>query len=360
MKNTYIIKGTIESVEPLATASKDLIDNSKRINGANSPIPIPSFDTEEGKRLYFPATGLRGTLRRALRDILRRNLIERGANGLLLDEHYFLTLGGIKGAGADQRSTVKQEEEWRNRNVLLSLFGAGDAGVLNFVTGKASIGNAICGSSTRPMTISGARTDDLFRNRDGISFLVDSEVDELIARAEGNAKASVIRKQVGTKEMELRKAKRDGTDISGIEAELSKLNDKLTATLKDSNAASVSVGMPLSGFQAIPPFTTMDHTIKLFNATPLELGGMLAALNEFSMNPTVGAHKSTGCGEIKAQYEVTKVTPQGLASIATIKVGGYEASQVIKGYAAEYKEAVDAFMAYLESEQFDISVPYAI
>lgn len=359
MKNTYVIKGTIKSVEPLATASKDLIDTAKKLYGANSPVPVPSFDTEDGKHLYFPATGLRGTLRRALRDILRDNLIARGANGLLLDEHYFLTLGGIKGSGADQRSTVKQEEEWRGRNVLLSLFGAGDAGVLNFVTGKASISNAICGSSVRAMTVSGARTDDLFRNREGLSFLADSEVSELIARAEGNSKASAIRKEIGAKEVELSKAKRADNDTTSIQAELVKLNDKLAKTLKDSNASSVSVGMPLAGFQAIPPYTSMDHTIKLFNATPQELGGMLAALNQLSMNPTIGAHKAVGCGEIEAEYEISKVTKQGLVGIALIKIGGFEPMRV-KRSGDDFEMAAKAFEAYLASEDFDISVPYAI
>lgn len=360
MKATYIIKGTIESIEPLATASKDLVDFGKKVYGANTPVPVPSFDNENGKHLYFPATGLRGTLRRALRDVLRDNLISRGANGLLLDEHYLLTLGGIKGSGAEQRSTVKMEEEWRKRNVLLSLFGAGDAGVLNFVSGKSSVGNAICSSIVKPMHISGVRTDDLFRSREGLSFLVDSEVSELIARAEGNSKASVIRKEIGAKEVELRKAKREDIDTSSIQSELTKLNEKLEKTLKDSNATSVSVGMPLAGFQAIPPYTSMEHTIKLFNATQEELGGMFAALNQLSLNPIVGAHRAVGCGEIKADYEVFKVTEQGLQGFALLTIGGFIPMQVITSESDEFEAASKAFAAYLSGEDFDISVPYAI
>ncbi len=360
MQSTYIIKGTIESVQPLATASKDLVDFGKKVYGANTPVPVPSFDNESGKHLYFPATGLRGALRRALRDVLRNNLIERGGNGLLLDEHYLLTLGGIKGSGAEQRSTVKMEEEWRKRNVLLSLFGAGDAGVLNFVSGKSSVSNAICSNSVKPMNISGARTDDLFRNREGLSFLVDSEVNELIARAEGNSKASAIRKQISAKEVELRKAKREDMDVSGIEAELSTLNEKLEKTLKDSNASSVSVGMPLAGFQAIPPFTAMDHSIKLFNATETELGGMLAALNRLSLNPIIGAHRAVGCGEIKANYEVFKVGEQDLELVMTLDVGGFIPMKVRTCNSDVFETASQAFAAYLRSDDFDISVPYAI
>lgn len=358
-QNTYIFRGKIQAVEPLSTASKDLVDQGKKIYGANSPTPVPSFDTADGQRLYFPATGLRGTLRRALRDILRDNLISRGSKGLLLDEHYFLTLGGIKGSGAEQRSTVAMEQEWRKRNVLLSLFGAGDAGVLNFVTGISAVGNAICTTNSKPMTLSGTRTDDLYRDRKGLSYLVDSEINELIQRSEGNAKASAIRKEIGAKEVALRKAKRNDDDTTQIEADLSELNTKLDKTLKDSKASSVSVGMPLAGYQAIPPMSIMDHTLKLFNATPQELGAMLATLDKFSLNPVVGAHKSSGCGEIKAQYEVLKITDSGPVLIGKIALGGFDRMTATE-QTDEYTTAVQAFNDYLTSDDFDISVPHTL
>lgn len=358
-KKTYILRGTLTAIEPLATASKELIDEGKKLYGANSPVPVPSFHTQDGTHLYFPATGLRGTLRRALRDVVRSNLIQRGSKGLLIDEHYLLTLGGIKGAGAEDRSSVKQEEEWRNRNVLLSLFGAGDAGFLSFVQGKTSIANAVCSASTQPMVMTGARTNDLFANKEGLDFLADSEIDNLIARAAGNAKASGIRKEIGKKTAELQQAKRSGEDTDAIAQDIEKLNASLDKTLKDSKASSVSVGMPLAGFQAIPPYSIMDHSIKVFNATPEELGGMIAALNQLSLNPIIGAHKATGCGEIKAQYKVIEVTSTGSQCIANISIGNYE-PMTVSDQSVPFDQAVSAFKAYLESDQFDLSVPYAL
>lgn len=359
MKNTFIIRGTIEAQSPLATANKELIDQGKKLYGAYSPIPVPSFDSAKGKSLYFPATGLRGTLRRALRDIMRDNLIKRGSEGLLLDEHYFLTLGGIKGSGPENRSTVAQEEHWRIRNVLLSLFGAGDAGALNFVTGKLAIDNAICEPNLSPMTIAGTRTDDLYRDRTGLNFLVSSELKELVTRAEGNTAASAIRKQINSAEIKLRTAKRNDTETQPIQDELNELNEKLEKTLKASNASSVSVGMPLAGFQAIPPFSVMDHKIKLFNATAVELGGMLAALGKLSLNPTVGGHIALGCGEIKANYDVLKVTADGLVKLASIEIGGFEPMTVAE-QTEEFDQAIKAFADYLDSEDFDISIPHAL
>ena len=359
MNNTYIFRGTIEAVEPLATASKELIDSHKKIHGAYSPLPVPSFDTEDGKRLYFPASGLRGTLRRALRDVMRDNVIQRGGKGLLLDEHYLLTLGGIKGSGAESRSTVAHEEEWRKRNVLLSLFGAGDAGVLNFVTGKAAIGNALCPATIKPMTLSGVRSDDLFRDRKGLNFLVESEFEELVARSEGNAKASKLRQEIGKKEIAIRNAKRANDDADSLIKELEALNKDLEKTLKDSKADSVSVGMPLAGYQAIPPMSKMEHSIKIFNASLLELGGMLAALNQFSLNPIVGAHKASGCGEVQAKYEVLKVTDTGLTKVASIEVGGFEPMRTTES-TDEFEAATSEFAKYLSGDNFDISIPHAL
>ena len=70
----------------------------------------------------FPSTGIRGALRRRARDLVRNAAIAATGNEtpFTLDEHYFLTLGGIKGEGAQERSTVAMEEEWRRKNPLLS------------------------------------------------------------------------------------------------------------------------------------------------------------------------------------------------------------------------------------------------
>lgn len=128
-----------------------------------------------------------------------------------------------------------------------------------------------------------------------------------MARSEGNAKASKLRQEI-EKEIAIRNAKRANDDADSLIKELEALNKDLEKTLKDSKADSVSVGMPLAGYQAIPPMSKMEHSIKIFNASLLELGGMLAALNQFSLNPIVGAHKASGCGEVQAKYEVLKVT----------------------------------------------------
>ena len=86
----------------------------------------------DGEYLYFPATGIRGALRRAARDVLRQIIIDKTGNPTPLSRPtLFLTLGGIKGSGDMDRSTVADENHWRNANPLLSLFGAGDAGVLD-------------------------------------------------------------------------------------------------------------------------------------------------------------------------------------------------------------------------------------
>ncbi len=125
---TFVIEGTVTSEQPLATCSKDLRD----IEGVDlKPTPVPSTTIGKGQRLMFPGSGLRATLRRAARDVVRKRVISLTGNAkpFSLDQHYFLTLGGIKGAGKQERGGVAMMAACRAANPLISMFGAGDAGV---------------------------------------------------------------------------------------------------------------------------------------------------------------------------------------------------------------------------------------
>ena len=92
---TFVVEGQITAEAPLATCSKDLKDREGR---DNTPMPVPTTQTEKGLRLMFPATGIRGALRRRARDVLRATAIAVTGNEkpFSLDQHYFLTLGGSR------------------------------------------------------------------------------------------------------------------------------------------------------------------------------------------------------------------------------------------------------------------------
>lgn len=359
---SFVFEGTLIAEQPLATCSAAL---NEAHGGKGKPLPVPFISTPQGRRLMFPATGIRGKLRRALRDVLRNRVIEKTGNEkpLSLDEHYLLTLGGIKGKGDADRSTVAMEAEWRERNVLLSLFGAGDAGVLGFMSGRLSVGNAICNDVSQPVIFSGARTDDLYRNKDQVRFLSDEDVNSLISRAKGNRDASVVKRDLDAKVKAFKAAQRakDTDTAERLAAEVEALKSEVESIKAESGAGDNSVGMPLAGWEAIPAGAAMDHRLILSGATDVELGAVLAALGEFSSMPVLGAHFAAGCGLVSGEWEVFKVQPgKGKVSLGKVLLKPFECAPVIEATSdSELFSASDAFLAYLDSDALNLSIPRA-
>lgn len=364
MHTTYVFEGKLIARQPLSTCSKELKDADARL-GANRPLPIPQVQTPKGTRLMFPGTGIRGGFRRALRDVLRDGLIKATDNPtpLSLDEHYFLTLGGIKAKGDEDKSSVTLEAQWRENNPLLSLFGAGAAGVLSFVQGKLSVGNAICVDVSEPLVISGARTNDLYRDRSQVQFLSQEDIETLVARATGNRDSSVIKRAIKKAEADLKLAKKAKDDelIQAAQAQIEELQVELKSVQEESGTEGNSVGMPLAGFKAIPPEAEMSHRMVLSGGNEVELGAMLAMLGRFSYQPLLGAHIAVGCGQVAGQWEVFKNQPDVKpVSIGTISFEPYDSVLTINAPDnGELLKAKAAFLELLAKNAFDLSIPSA-
>lgn len=351
---TYILTGHLKAEQPLATCSKDLID---REGGSGRPTPIPTTMTAEGRVLYFPATGIKATLRRnALSSIHRHVVAQTGvATPFSLDEQYFLTLGGIKGKGEMDRASVMHEAIYRMRNPLLSLFGAGDAGDLGFVTGRLQVGNAYAETGVQAEVFSGARTDLFYRDKTLISRLSEEDVNDLIARARGGRTTSQINAEVKLLSAQLRKH-RDKTSAEAIEieAKISLLEAEKARVKTESGAADVSVGMPLAGYKAIPAGSKLSQRLHLMGSQPVELGLLIAAFREWSMSPMIGAHAATGCGMVSGFWEVFTPTPSGKQSLGTITMHPFEGVDVV----GEGLEAAEqAYLAFMNSKTYDFSIP---
>lgn len=353
--SNFILQGFITSEQPLATCSKDLLD---REGEKNKPIPVPSINTALGKRLMYPATGLRGKLRRAARDVVREDVVRLTGNEkpFSLDVHYLLTLGGIKGEGAQDRASVAHEAEWRVKNPLLSMFGAGDAGALSFVQGRLGVGNAICNDVCDPMIFSGARTDDLYRDKSQVSFLSDADVQSLVARAKGGKNQSDVKAQIKGLEADIKKARRagDGEKVAELEGRVEALNAEKSAIKESSGTDDVSIGMPLAGWQAIPPGQVMDQKMFLMRSNEIELGLLLKSLAQVGQAPFVGAHYATGCGMISGEWQVFEVTPTEKRLVGTVKMQPFEPIELSS---EELRVAVAAYDAFMDSKAWDFSEP---
>lgn len=353
---TFVFVGGLTSVQPLATCSKDLKD---REGASDKPTPVPHTATAAGDRLYFPATGIRGKLRRCARNVIRQHLIETTGNKtpFTLDDHYFLTLGGIKGKGATEKSSVAHEAQWREKNPLLSVFGAGDAGFLGFVHGHLSVGNAVCQEPVRPALFNGARTDEFYRDSSQAQFLSEEDVASLVLRAQGNRDSSSVRGELKKAEMALRKSRR-GADENQTASWQEKV-DALTAEIADiksnSGASDVSVGMPLAGYSAIPEGQFLEQRMHLLRSNDIELGLVLASLNAFALEPILGAHAASGCGLVSGRWAVYEVTNKGRELIGNVS---FEPFDTLEIEGAALSVAVDAFHNALKGD-VDFSVPKA-
>lgn len=355
MKKVFVFEGAITSEQPLATCSKSLLDSE---GGENKPTPIPSCNTKMGKRLMFPATGLRGALRRAVRDAVRNRVIEITGNEkpFSLDECYLHTLGGIKGKGEEERKSVAHDAEWRVKNPLLSLFGAGDAGFLGFMTGNISIGNAICIDDCKADIFSGARTDEFYRDRAQVEYLSDDDIGMLIKRAKGGKTSSEINGQVKKLEIELKKAIKagDSEKEASMKAVLSNLSEQLSEVKESSGTSDNSIGRPLAGWQTIPQGQELSHRMILAQSDDIELGLVLAGLDVFSRLSMIGAHFASGCGLVSARWTVYEIDKIGKIEIGNISIGDFSPIQIT---GEKLNTAFVAFEEFMANKKWDFSIP---
>lgn len=354
-QRTFIFTGSLTAVQPLATCSKDLKDREGK---ENQPVPVPKTTTPKGLRLMFPSTGLKGTIRRAARDTVRDGVIRVTGNEkpFSLDEHYLLTLGGIKGEGEQNRVSVAHEAEWRVKNPLLSIFGAGDAGFLGFVQGRISVSNAICVEADEAVIFSGARTDDLYRDKAQIAFLSESDVESLIRKARGGKDLATIKDEIKKLDLLRKAARRAGNveEVTSLATRIEALEADKGAVKESSGTSDNSLARPLAGWQAIPQGAVMDHSMHLVRSTQVELGLMLRSLNRVAQHPFIGAHYTNGCGQISGSWEVFEASLEGKKSLGRITLTPFEPLDID---GPELKEAVNAFDAFIDSKAWNFGIP---
>lgn len=336
----FIFEGHITAESPLACCPKNWADLSKKPKGL--PLPIPKIMYRgDYRRLCFPASSLRGTLRRHTRDIVREYMIDLTGQDkpFTLTDHYWLTLGGIKQSGKEDKASVLDMEQTRAQNPLISLFGAGDP----FIAGHLSIGYAVAIESISPVVLAGVRTDDLKRSPDQLRFLKTGEVDQMIEQAQGNARRAQLQKDIDALKIEIKKA--DKADKVALKESLAVMEGDLKAQKEETG--DVSIGMPLAGWEAIPEGTQLHHRMALHNrlgtTAMLELGLLLSALSRFGLDPYVGAHRAHGCGLISAHWAVKEITPKGKTEIGTVCMNSFDELDLSDDPHGIFASAVDAW-----------------
>ncbi|MGO1603243.1 MAG: hypothetical protein ACTHXU_12665 [Halomonas sp.] len=343
-QKTYIFEGRLVAEQPLATCSKDLLDREGK---KNQPTPIPTTQTAMGERLLFPASGLRGGLRRACRDVVRECVINSTGNDkpFDLDTHFMLSLGGIKGAGEEDKASVTRIADLRKQNPLINLFGAGDAGTAGFVSGRLGIGNAICEEPLEPVIFSGARLDDIYRDPDQADFLSNADLIRLTDMASGNRELSRLKAEATKLKRSFYEARESGNaeSVQAITDQLDTLETKM-AGIREESGSKNSIGMPLAGWKAIPQGATMTQRTIMRRATDVDLGLFLATLNRFGLEPILGAHYANGNGLVSGEWTVYEVTTAGKKEIGRVEMLPFDTTTVTGEPLLAAQKAFDAFI----------------
>lgn len=315
-RNTFRFEGSITSVTSLTVTRPNETfasppGSSLKLSAKSGRMPRLGAMREESIP-YFPAGSLRGAIRRAGRNVIRRAVIKETGNDTPwgVDTHYMLTQGvdttnetmNEKIAG-----TIGHEEGLRNENPFLSLFGRWR------LPGHVGIDNAVPENIEDALDCiyvhgRGARSNDFIRSPEQVEFLTLDEAKKLKIFAEQDSLASEetgeIDDQIKALKKDYRQVK-DDDEREEIGEQLNQLDAKKKAVKQAKSGSQESIQRPLEGFEAMKPGLKMSHRMIVQNANDIELGLYLATLREFSRNPYVGGHRSLGCGEISANWQVS-------------------------------------------------------
>lgn len=247
-------------------------------------------------RPIVPGSTLRGRLRRSAVEVY----LGLTGNKIPLAEWHQNAVGGIKGSEAESGFDVAMRGEIRDRNPVLSLFGAGSP----WIASRVKIDHAVPTHPVDTTIVGGVRADDGRRDDDFFKKLDGEAVDEWIALVDANAARTKHKAEVKQMTADLRKARKDKN-----EAETVRLEAALKASSSDDDAAATlasnPVSMPLQ-HETMPAGVTLAHGITLTAVTEEEIGLFFAAVNRFmKLNPAVGQHENMGYGLFKASYNIS-------------------------------------------------------
>lgn len=339
--NTYLFDGHLTTEAPFATCSKSLSES--RRDTKLDPLPVPTIKTSKGDRMYIPGQGIRSKLRGALTHVAGVFTRENDDDLSLMDAQY-LRLGGVKQSGDEAKIDPTKMAKMLSLNPLISLFGAGSP----WVTGKAMIGHAIDDALIErgiyePIVIDGVRASMLRRDHSLVNYLDDESIGALSEIADAVKNSSRIKKQIKEKSSDIRACKDPEMKLQLKEA----LKEFKNSTEDD---ITNSEQMPLSGYKAIPPQSTLSHKMRLMGVNQIELGAFIASIAGFADAPVLGAHASHGCGEVSGEW---KVTMPGGKEVGTVSFS-WSRGLTIEG--TELVAARKAFDAAIAGKMFDFHV----
>lgn len=293
---TLRLIGALETISPFCVVSPGA-EEASRTDGSKYRLISRRTFYRDGFRETLPVvpgSTLRGRLRRSAVDVVGRLSAQR----MSLAAWHQNAIGGVKGAESESGFDFRRTQALREKNPILGLFGAGSP----WMTGRASIGDAVPEHHVETEIIGGARADD--GRRDGSFFLkLDAEAPaQWRAMVDANGERTRLKKSLRELNAAIRAARKakDAGEIARLEAELAGLEEaEARANLLSANP----VAMPLQ-HEAMPAGVKMRHQMILSVVTAAEAGLFMAGINAWLKgNPALGQHENLGYGLLRGEYD---------------------------------------------------------
>jgi len=345
--NTILLDGVItpDDSSPLATAPMRP-ENEADLKGKYSEggkdiarLPRMRIATSGGFAYtpYCPAAAIR----RALRNAARNYTAQINGQKWGLDVHRYLTIGGVKGSDKEGIINPAETEILRQRLPIISLFGASSDLGNPWVAGKLAVSHAIPDEPIAPTIITGVRSDPIKRDTSEIQYLDDETVASYKTIAANEREYTTLNREL--KELNTKAKISRNDEYQGRIAEL----ENLLQELRKSVNSDVSVGMPLAGYEVIPPGVPLKQNIRLTNATTEEIGLLFKALKGFACHPVLGAHYAQGCGFVKCRWTVKKLNTntasyETIGTLSITPLEGLMMSDAVTAFAMECETALEA------------------
>ncbi|MCX7099835.1 MAG: hypothetical protein NTV43_18225 [Methylococcales bacterium] len=343
---------TPDESSPLATApirpKYEVGGSEKYIGGDENTSRLPrmaKYFVELGELAYtpyFPAAGIRGALRRAARDVLFGLITDPKWS---LELHRLLTIGGVSTSGPEGDININAIQLFRDKNPLISLFGATSGTKNSWIEGKLSVGHAIPSAPVQPLIVTGVRTDPLRRKPSEITMLNAESAAALDEICNAGRNVARLKREIDKLNTELKKEKKkpdNETTVANIEQQITTLTGEYDMQSQISGSSS-SIQLPLSGYEAIPPGLPLNHRIVAMGVNKIELGLLVLALKRFALEPFLGAHQAHGCGVVRGEWDVSMDGTKGkiiLEPFTGIVVEGDELAQMLTEAENEFNQAM--------------------
>ena len=301
--------GHLRADSPLATSPPRTPTVTRSLDpAAEPPLPLPRVSRNiNGVRVlvpYFPASGLRGKLRRSCEEVIRYALAGDGVSPFGLDDYRFLAQGGIKGSDPEEKVDVAGVAAQRAANPQRALFGAAGP----WTSGALVVSDAVpANGDTVADVVTGARQDDFLRRPEKLAILTLEQRQLWLERAVASTLGSKEKQRLKAISLKISNpnnlSEQDIMKSEQVEAKRS------AATIKK----TVPVNLPLSGYEVIPAETHLEHSFVLRFVTEDEAGLFFAGLERFALDPFVGAHVAQGCGQVSGCWRASIRWGQGLS-----------------------------------------------